>query len=124
MVDRDWGGVAECRVGGGVGGGVGWGVGGRTEGVVVERLAVVEGVVGVVVVIVLDRLAASHTVTHVVVRPHVQLVHRAPVLFHPRALTVEQRPTLPRPRGHRETGGLVARVAWTISWGPEQTERV
>ena len=119
MVDRDWGGVAECRVGRGVG----RGVGGRTEGVVVERLAVV-GVVGVVVVIVLDRLAASHTVTHVVVRPHVQLVHRAPVLFHPRALTVEQRPALPRPRGHRETGGLVARVAWTISWGPEQTERV
>ena len=56
----------------------------------------VEGIVCVVMVIILYRFAASHTVTHIVVlRPHVQLVHGAPVLLHPRALTVEQRPALP-----------------------------
>ena len=72
----------------------------------------VDGVVSVVVVIVLDRFTAPHTVTHIVVRPHVELVHWAPVILHSRALTVEQRPTFTGSRGQRETGRLVARVAW------------
>ena len=73
---------------------------------------VVDGVVSVVMVIVLDGFAASHTVTHIVVRPHVELVHRAPVLVHPRALSVEQRPAVSRSRSQGETGSLVAGVAW------------
>ena len=46
----------------------------------------------VCLVVVLDRLAAPHAVTHIVVRPHVELVHGAPVLLHPGTLSVEQRP--------------------------------
>ena len=62
---------------------------------------VVAGVVRIVVVIVLDRLAAPHTVTHIVVlRPRVQLVHRAPVLLQPGAGAVEQRTALGGSRGH------------------------
>ena len=82
----------------------------------------VEGVVSVVMVIVLNRLAASHTVTHIVVRPHVELVYRAAVVLHPRSLSVEQRPTVSRPRGQGETGGLVARVAWGQGQGLQTSD--
>ena len=49
-----------------------------------------QGVGGLVVIVVGDRLAAPHAVTHIVVRPHVQLVHRAPVLLHSGGLAIEQ----------------------------------
>ena len=45
-----------------------------------------------VVIVVGDRLAATHAVTHIVVGPHVQLVHGAPKLLHPGGLAIEQRP--------------------------------
>ena len=98
-----WSGVAErgkrggmVRDGGGMvgdrrhmvtgGGGVGaWLVGGGVGGFR-------QGVWGLVVIVVGDRLAAAHAVTHIVVRPHVQLVHGAPELLHPGGLAIEQRP--------------------------------
>ena len=76
--------------GGGVGGGRG-----RGRGAVAGLC--------LVVVVVLDGLAAAHAVTHVVVGPHVQLVHRRPHGLQPRAAAVVQRPALPQP---------VAGVAW------------
>ena len=82
----------------------------------------VEGVVSVVMVIVLYRLAASHTVTHIVVRPHVELVYRTAVVLHARSLSVEQRPAVSRPRGQGETGGLVARVAWGRGQGLQTSD--
>ena len=80
------------------GGGVGaWLVGGVVGGFR-------QGVGGLVVIVVGDRLAATHAVTHIVVGPHVQLVHGAPHGLQARAAAVVQRPALPQP---------VAGVAWT-----------
>ena len=66
------------------GGGVGaWLVGGVVGGFR-------QSVGGLVVIVVGDRLAAAHAVTHIVVGPHVQLVHGAPQLLHPGGLAIEQ----------------------------------
>ena len=66
------------------GGGVGaWLVGGVVGGFR-------QSVGGLVVIVVGDRLAATHAVTHIVVGPHVQLVHGAPQLLHPGGLAIEQ----------------------------------
>ena len=65
-----------------------------------------------IVIVVLDWLAAPHAVTHVVVRPHVQLVYWAPVLVHPGGLAVEERPPVSGPRREAELGLLVAGVPW------------
>ena len=49
----------------------------------------VVGGVGLVMIIVLYWLAAPHTITHIVVRSHVQLMHRTLILLNPRSLPVE-----------------------------------
>ena len=66
----------------------GGGVGPRLVGGVVGGFR--QGVGGLVVIVVGDRLAAPHAVTHIVVGPHVQLVHGAPQLLHPGGLAIEQ----------------------------------